>query len=106
VVLFRQRGVHVALRNLQAPQPIGQKKKNGEDNILHRSQADRRELFIAAEHKSVVGPWSLVVGHCEVVYGLTDCKSSASGWVDAVGHEGHTFTGDYGKASRKKEHKA
>src|SRR5258708_10186102 len=55
-------GEHCAQQTAKPPQSIGKKKKNGEDNVLHRGQADRRDLFIAAKHKSVVGPWSLVVG--------------------------------------------
>ena len=65
-VFLRQAGVLVALRHLQTPQPISQDQENGQDDVLHRSEADRRNFFITAKHKSVVGPWSLVLGLAEV----------------------------------------
>src|SRR5262249_10090159 len=53
-VLLSQRGIHIALRNLQPPQAIGQKKKDDEDDVLYCRQAHLRGFFFAAEHKDVV----------------------------------------------------
>src|SRR5215831_13589536 len=51
-VLFRERRIEVALHHLQPPQSVGQNQENGEDDVLHRGQADGRNFFVAAEHRT------------------------------------------------------
>jgi hypothetical protein len=53
-VLLRQQCVLIAVHHLQPPQSVGQKQKNEQHDILHGGQAERGNLFFAAEHQSSV----------------------------------------------------
>jgi len=58
-VFFRSRRVVAALHHLQPPQSIRQHKKNGEDRVLRRGQADCRYFSRGTKHRaraSAFGP--------------------------------------------------
>src|SRR5271170_3493220 len=50
-VLFGSRGVIPALHHLQLPQSVGQQKKDRQNQVLRRCEADFRNFVVTAEHQ-------------------------------------------------------
>ena len=52
-VLFGQRAVVIAARDLQAPQPEGENQKNSQQDVLHCGEPELGDFFVATEHQGL-----------------------------------------------------